>query len=93
MLGFDDAYAKFSPGKGIVAHALRAAIESGFARFDFLRGDEPYKARFARDVYVTRHYRLTRPGLRSAAITFARPKLRALKLAVATVVYGPGRTL
>lgn len=93
MIGFDEAYDKLSPGKGIVGRAIRTAIEAGFARFDFLRGDEPFKARYASDVTVTRHYRLARPGLRAAAIGYARPKWFALKIAVANVVYGPGRTV
>ncbi len=93
MLGFDEAYDKFSPGKGIVGRAIRAAIEGGFARFDFLRGDEPFKARYADQLHITRHFRLTRPGLRAAAIAYVRPKWRAAKLAVANIVYGPGRSL
>jgi CelD/BcsL family acetyltransferase involved in cellulose biosynthesis len=35
-----------SPGTLLLAHAIRRAIDSGAARFDFLRGDEPYKRRF-----------------------------------------------
>lgn len=35
-----------SPGTLLLAHALRRAIDSGISRFDFLRGDEPYKRRF-----------------------------------------------
>ena len=93
MIGFDEAYDKLSPGKGIVGHTIRSAIASGFARFDFLRGDEPFKARYADRVHITKHYRLTRPGLRAGAIAYARPKWRAVKLAVANIVYGPGRTL
>lgn len=92
MIGFDERYEKLSPGKGIIGRAIRAAIDSGYTRFDFLRGDEPFKARYAPDLHLTKHYRLTRPGARAAAIAFARPKLLALKLAVANVVYGPGRS-
>jgi CelD/BcsL family acetyltransferase involved in cellulose biosynthesis len=92
MIGFDEAYEKLSPGKGIVGRAIRAAIEAGYKRFDFLRGDEPFKARYASEPHVTRHYRLTRPGLRSAAIGYAIPKWRALKLVVANLVYGGGRS-
>ena len=34
------------PGKLINLAILRQAIEHGYRAFDFLRGDEPYKARF-----------------------------------------------
>ncbi|MDB5073752.1 MAG: N-acetyltransferase family protein [Candidatus Eremiobacteraeota bacterium] len=87
MIGFDEAYAKLSPGKGIVGRAIRAAIESGYKRFDFLRGDEPFKQNYADEVTLTRHFRVTTPGLRSSALSFARPKLQALKTAVANVMY------
>jgi hypothetical protein len=93
MIGFDEDYQKLSPGKGIVGRAIRAAIEAGFARFDFMRGAEEYKARYASDVLVTRHYRVMRPGLRAAAIDRARPIAFQLKLAIANRVYGPGREL
>ncbi|HEX3550201.1 MAG TPA: GNAT family N-acetyltransferase [Candidatus Elarobacter sp.] len=93
MIGFDEEYGKLSPGKGIVGRAIRSAIEAGFARFDFMRGDEDYKARYASEVHVVRQFRLTHPGLRARAIAYLRPKFFDLKLAVANIVYGPGRTL
>ena len=92
MLGFDEEYEKLSPGKGIVGRAIRSAIESGYRRFDFLRGDEPFKARYAPDLHVTKQYRLTRPGARAAAIAYARPKFSALKLQIANLLLGGGRT-
>jgi CelD/BcsL family acetyltransferase involved in cellulose biosynthesis len=91
MIGFDESYAKFSPGKGIVARAIRAAIEAGYARFDFLRGDEPFKERYASDVHLTQQYRLSRPGLRARAVAWARPKVLAVKLAIANRIYRPDR--
>jgi CelD/BcsL family acetyltransferase involved in cellulose biosynthesis len=36
-----------SPGVMLHAHTIRAAIEQGFVRYDFLRGNEPYKYVFA----------------------------------------------
>lgn len=44
--GFDPAMSTVSPGTLLVAHTIRRAIEEGRARFDFLRGDEPYKRRW-----------------------------------------------
>jgi CelD/BcsL family acetyltransferase involved in cellulose biosynthesis len=91
MIGFDEEFEKLSPGKGIIGRAIRAAIEDGYRHFDFLRGVEPFKLRYATDEHVTTSYRVVRPGLRAAAITWSRPKLLALKLQLANIVYGPGR--
>jgi CelD/BcsL family acetyltransferase involved in cellulose biosynthesis len=44
--GFDPAHASLSPGIVLLCHVIRDAIERGFARFDFLRGEEPYKYAF-----------------------------------------------
>jgi CelD/BcsL family acetyltransferase involved in cellulose biosynthesis len=44
--GVDPASMEHQPGKLINMAILRRAIERGFRAFDFLRGDEPYKARF-----------------------------------------------
>jgi CelD/BcsL family acetyltransferase involved in cellulose biosynthesis len=47
--GFDPAYAKDSVGLVMMALAIRSAIEEGAAQYDFLHGDEGYKALWARD--------------------------------------------
>ncbi len=44
--GFDTGMAALSPGIVLLAHVIRDAIERGSARFDFLRGEEPYKLAF-----------------------------------------------
>ncbi|MBI4607459.1 MAG: GNAT family N-acetyltransferase [Candidatus Rokubacteria bacterium] len=44
--GFDPVHAALSPGTVLLAHVLRDAIERRVTRFDFLRGDEPYKYAF-----------------------------------------------
>lgn len=41
--GYDPEYARFGPGRDLMAHAIGAAIAEGATEFDFLRGDEPYK--------------------------------------------------
>jgi CelD/BcsL family acetyltransferase involved in cellulose biosynthesis len=38
-----DRYDHLSPGIVLLAYNIRNAIENGYAVFDFLRGDEPYK--------------------------------------------------
>ena len=44
--GFDPERGALSPGIVLLAHVVRDAIERGVARFDFLRGEEPYKYAF-----------------------------------------------
>ncbi len=46
-------YADLSPGIVLLAYNIRHAIEQGYAYYDFLRGDEPYKYRMGgRDAAV-----------------------------------------
>ncbi len=44
--GVDPKAMKHQPGKLLMLSVLRRAIDGGYRAFDFLRGDEPYKARF-----------------------------------------------
>ena len=44
--GFAPAHAALSPGLVLLAHVVRDALERGFRRFDFLRGEERYKYEF-----------------------------------------------
>jgi CelD/BcsL family acetyltransferase involved in cellulose biosynthesis len=44
--GFDPAHAAFSPGIVLLSRVIRDAIERRLSRFDFLRGEEPYKYAF-----------------------------------------------
>jgi CelD/BcsL family acetyltransferase involved in cellulose biosynthesis len=39
-----------SPGLVVLGSAIRSATEEGFREFDLLRGEEPYKLRFATDI-------------------------------------------
>ena len=45
--GFNPEFKSHSPGSVLVAHTIRMAIEEGALEFDFLRGDEAYKRRWA----------------------------------------------
>ena len=44
--GVDPDLMEFQPGKLLNLAVIRRAIEQGYRAFDFLRGDEPYKAHF-----------------------------------------------
>jgi len=55
--GYDpQQYAQLSPGIVLLSYCIQWAIESGRAKFDFLRGDEEYKYRFG--AQPTEVYRL-----------------------------------
>ncbi len=44
--GYDERFSQLSPGLVLRAGALRAAIEEGLSRYDFLGGPDPYKVRW-----------------------------------------------
>lgn len=44
--GFDPAARALSPGVVLIARTIEDAIARGYRRYDFLRGDEPYKYGF-----------------------------------------------
>jgi CelD/BcsL family acetyltransferase involved in cellulose biosynthesis len=45
--GRDPAWRSSSLGTVLVAHSIRSALEDGVREYRFLRGEEPYKYRFA----------------------------------------------
>jgi CelD/BcsL family acetyltransferase involved in cellulose biosynthesis len=54
--GYELEWGAYGPGRQIIAHAVRRAIEEGAREFDFLRGDEAYKSKWTRlarnDIYT-----------------------------------------
>jgi hypothetical protein len=52
---------KLEPGKVIYLGLLRQAMALGFRQFDFLRGDEPYKATFGAVARPSVQYRIVPP--------------------------------
>jgi CelD/BcsL family acetyltransferase involved in cellulose biosynthesis len=56
--GVDPGSMEYQPGKLINLAILRRAIEHGYRAFDFLRGDESYKARFGARPRPTVEYRV-----------------------------------
>ncbi|MDM8521075.1 GNAT family N-acetyltransferase [Anaerolineales bacterium HSG6] len=58
--GYDPAYAKLSVGNVLTSYTIKAAIELGRTRYDFLRGDETYKFRFGAESEVVYDLQITR---------------------------------
>ena len=65
--GIDPAAMEHQPGKLINVAILRQAIAGGYRAFDFLRGDEPYKARLRRQAAAERRVSRRAPSPRRAA--------------------------
>ena len=65
--GYDPAWASKSVGLVLLARTLQDAYGEGLREFDFLRGDEAYKAQWARAERWTIHMRLFRARRGKAA--------------------------
>lgn len=84
--GFDPEYQHLEPGYLLYTLAFRSLINSGFAHFDFLRGDETYKAGWtARQVPLTRLHCIA-PRAVSQLRHRTRSWARTMKRAVAKAV-------
>ncbi|MDQ7801858.1 MAG: GNAT family N-acetyltransferase [Armatimonadota bacterium] len=57
-----DGLLRLSPGLVLTLWRIRAAIEDGYADYDLLRGDEPYKESLGAQPYPTSTYLVGRPG-------------------------------
>jgi hypothetical protein len=65
--GVDPKRLDEEPGRLSTILCLRRAIEEGHQRFDFLRGDEPYKAHWRAERHATHDYRVV-PNRRLARL-------------------------
>ncbi len=59
----DPRIARFSPGAALLEHLLARAFEEDCRRFDFMLGDEPYKAVWATGAMPVESFLLARPQL------------------------------
>ncbi|MBN2112631.1 MAG: GNAT family N-acetyltransferase [Acidimicrobiia bacterium] len=76
--GYDPAYARFGPGRDLMAHAIGAAIAEGAAEFDFLRGDESYKGQWG--AQLRQDWRVVLPsGARGRLLLGGRNLLRPVR--------------
>ncbi|HEX8135662.1 MAG TPA: GNAT family N-acetyltransferase, partial [Actinomycetes bacterium] len=54
-----------SPGRTVLGQAILAAADEGFSEFDLLRGDHPFKLRFASGIREDLRIRVVRPTVRT----------------------------
>jgi CelD/BcsL family acetyltransferase involved in cellulose biosynthesis len=80
MTGRDETFEGPPPGVILHAHSIRHAIANGFAEYDFLRGNEPYKYSFGVNVRRIRYIAIgTRNGLNLSGKLDRRTMADALK--------------
>jgi hypothetical protein len=65
MLAYEREERRHSPGIAMLAASMERATSQGFREFDFLRGDEPYKALFGTEVRLLENFVARRRRLRS----------------------------
>jgi len=82
--GYDPAFARFGPGRDLMAHAIGAAIAEGATEFDFLRGDEAYKDQWG--TRVRHDWRVVLPtGARGRLLVGGRKMAGPLRRAAASL--------
>jgi CelD/BcsL family acetyltransferase involved in cellulose biosynthesis len=79
MMGYNPEFSRLSPGAVLVALSIRHAIENGFRHYDFARGGEDFKLSLCTNVRYTNHAKLTRRGLKVAAVNAGRSGLVVAK--------------
>lgn len=63
--GFDERFARYSPGLVTLAASLRRAVEEGAEEFDLLHGEEAYKAHWASEARELMRLEIYPPGVRA----------------------------
>jgi CelD/BcsL family acetyltransferase involved in cellulose biosynthesis len=77
MTAYDHAYADLSPGTILISAVIDYGHANGFDEFDFLKGEEAYKLRWATDFH--RNYRMVIWNRRWSSRLHAYRSLRAIK--------------
>jgi dTDP-4-amino-4,6-dideoxygalactose transaminase/CelD/BcsL family acetyltransferase involved in cellulose biosynthesis len=66
--GRDPAWDRYSVGSVLLSHAIREALDDGVTEYRLLRGDEPYKRRFADDDPGLETFVVTRGAISRTAV-------------------------
>jgi CelD/BcsL family acetyltransferase involved in cellulose biosynthesis len=76
--GWDERFARLSPGDVLTGYSIRYAIENGFQVVDLLRGAESYKISFGAEEHFNTDVTVARKSLRVTARKLARRLRRSL---------------
>ena len=63
LTGFNPKYAKYGVGSLLITSVMQKCIDERMSEFDFMRGDEAYKTRWASSTRWNRHVIITDPGI------------------------------
>ncbi len=88
MLAYDRASSRRSPGIGMLMRGIEHAISQRFAEYDFLRGDEAYKARFGSQIRWLENFTISRPSRRARATERAWSATMQAKRTVRNILVG-----
>lgn len=77
--GVDPSYMSFEPGHMLVTGSLLYCIEHGYQGYDFLRGDEPYKAFWGAQPKTLQRIVLAPPTFKAQAIEVVQRNLNWLR--------------
>jgi CelD/BcsL family acetyltransferase involved in cellulose biosynthesis len=77
LTAYDHAYAELSPGMILIPTAIDYAFANGFDELDFLKGEEPYKLRWATGFH--RNYRMVIWNGRWTSRFHAHRRLRSIR--------------
>lgn len=77
--GVDPSYISFEPGHAIITGCLQFSIAHGYKAYDFLRGDEPYKAFWGAKPRELQQVVLAPPTLKARTIEAIQRNLIRLK--------------
>ncbi|QDV25636.1 GNAT family N-acetyltransferase [Aureliella helgolandensis] len=77
--GVDPAFMRLEPGHALVYYSVENAIEEGRSYYDFLRGDEPYKAHWGAQPISLVRRKLIAPNWRAQTVALVERKLHWLK--------------
>jgi CelD/BcsL family acetyltransferase involved in cellulose biosynthesis/protein-tyrosine-phosphatase/predicted ATP-grasp superfamily ATP-dependent carboligase len=89
---FERELARYSPGDMLLGRLLRMAVNEGFQEFDFTRGEEAFKRRFASRTIYLADFVLT-PGIRHRVATrgylLARGAVRGMRTIIRSTPKSP----
>ena len=93
QMGVDTGVPRLAPGLVVHAMVIERAMGEGYTEYDFLRGDDSYKARFTDLTRRMMSVEMARPGLRRA-LSWGKDSLKdALRPAYRRIVDLAGKRL